>query len=174
MATLAHVLGTIGMIRFFEFFWFLELWDTSHAVLGLITIMVIQRALHKVLISVFLSHEFKHDEMNWAWWTGKWYGRGLGAHLRLPHRPFILFMLTPALLVPYVDWLHSIVLFWLRPSKQIHAPIFNVKVRKQRRAIIIKYVPIFFTVIAIFVGLIAAPVVLKDTICLHCTLCNPL
>jgi 1,3-beta-glucan synthase len=62
---------------------------------------------------------------------------------------------------------------WLRPSKQIHAPIFNIKVRKKRRAIvsvrafpspvaeltprqIIKYVPIFFLVIAIFVGLIAA------------------
>ncbi|KAH9038054.1 1,3-beta-glucan synthase component-domain-containing protein [Lactarius pseudohatsudake] len=197
MATLAHVLGTIGMIRFFEFFWFLELWDMSHAVLGLITIVAIQRALHKVLISVFLSREFKHDEMNRAWWTGKWYVASLArefivkviklslwsSDFLIGH--FILFMLTPALLVPYVDWLHSIVLFWL--SKQIHAPIFNVK--------IIKYVPIFFTVIAIFVGLIAAceslnrasyprnvlmhgtlsqAVVLKDTICLHCTLCNQL
>lgn len=194
MATIAHMLGTIGMIGFFEFFWFLELWDTSHAVLGLITIVAIQRAIHKVLISVFLSREFKHDETNRAWWTGKWYGRGLGAHvLSQPAREFIvkiielslwssdflighflLFMLTPALLVPYVDRLHSFLLFWLRPSRQIHAPIFNIKVRKQRRAIIIKYVPIFFIVIAIFVGLIAAPVILKDTIRLHCTLCNQL
>jgi len=110
--------------------WFLELWDTSHAVLGLITIVAIQRAIHKVLISVFLSREFKHDETNRAWWTGKWYGRGLGAHvLSQPAREFIvkiielslwssdflighflMFMLTPAILVPYFDRLHSFLL----------------------------------------------------------------
>ena len=73
----------------------------------------------------------------------------------------------------------SIAAVWLRPSKQIHAPIFNIKVRKQRRAIvsiwafpnlikeltkssqIIKYVPIFFTVIATIVGLIAA----RESLC---------
>ena len=110
--------------------WFLELWNASHAVLGLITIVAVQRAIHKVLISVFLSREFKHDETNRAWWTGKWYGRGLGAHvLSQPAREFIvkiielslwssdflighfiLFMLTPGLLVPYIDRLHSILL----------------------------------------------------------------
>ena len=62
--------------------WFLELWNVAHAVLGLIAIIFIQRALHKVLISVFLSREFKHDETNRAWWTGKWYGRGLGPPAR--------------------------------------------------------------------------------------------
>jgi 1,3-beta-glucan synthase len=110
--------------------WFLELWNASHAVLGLITIVAIQRAIHKVLISVFLSRELKNDEPNLAWWTGKWYGRGLGAHvLSQPAREFIvkiielslwssdflighflLFMLTPAILIPYVDRLHSITL----------------------------------------------------------------
>jgi 1,3-beta-glucan synthase len=137
--------------------------------------VVVQCAIHKVLISVFLSREFKHDETNRAWWTGKWYGRGLGAHaLSQPAREFIvkiielslwssdflighfiLFMLTPAILVPYADRLHSILLcksststgiqcfqlscslaVWLRPSKQIHAPIFNIKMRKKRRAIV--------------------------------------
>ena len=58
----------------------MELWNVAHAVLGLITIIFIQRAVNKILISVFLSREFKHDETNRAWWTGKWYGRGLGAH----------------------------------------------------------------------------------------------
>ncbi|KAI0059937.1 1-3-beta-glucan synthase [Artomyces pyxidatus] len=194
MASIAHVLGTLGMIGFFEFFWFLELWDTSHAVLGLITIVAIQRAVHKVLISVFLSREFKHDETNRAWWTGKWYGRGLGSHaLSQPAREFIvkiielslwssdflighflLFMLTPAVLIPYIDRLHSVLLFWLRPSKQIHAPIFNIKLRKQRRAILIKYIPIYFSVLAIFVALIAIPTVFKDTIHFHCTICTQL
>jgi hypothetical protein len=110
--------------------WFLELWNASHAVLGLIAVIAIQRAIHKVLIAVFLSREFKHDETNRAWWTGRWYGRGLGAHaMSQPAREFVvkiielslwssdlllghflLFMMTPPILVPYVDRLHATLL----------------------------------------------------------------
>ena len=99
----------------------------SHAVLGLITVIAIQRAIHKTLIAVFLSREFKHDETNRAWWTGRWYGRGLGAHvMSQPAREFVVkiielslwssdlllghflqFMLTPVILIPYVDRLHA-------------------------------------------------------------------
>lgn len=147
MAFIAHVLGAVGMIGFFEFFvslfasdigseylarcqWFLERWDASHAVLGLIAVIAIQRAVHKILISVFLSREFKHDETNRAWWSGRWYGRGLGSHvMSQPAREFIvkiielslwssdlllghllMFMLTPPILVPYFDRLHATLL----------------------------------------------------------------
>lgn len=147
MAFLAHSLGVVGMIGFFEFLvrplvftnsrfaniilqWFLESWNVAHAVLGLIAVIYIQRAIHKVLISVFLSREFKHDETNRAWWTGKWYGRGLGAHaMSQPAREFIvkiielslwssdfltghflLLILTPPVLLPYIDRAHSTML----------------------------------------------------------------
>lgn len=150
IAFIAHALGTIGMVGFFEFLvscchihelsfsnsclselqWFLESWDTSHAVIGLIAVIFIQRAVHKILISVFLSREFKHDETNRAWWTGRWYGRGLGAHvMSQPAREFIvkiielslwssdlvlghllLFMLTPPVLIPYFDRFHATIL----------------------------------------------------------------
>ena len=110
--------------------WFLELWDASHAVLGLICIIAIQRAIQKILISVFLSRELQHDETNRAWWTGKWYGRGLGNRaMSQPAREFVvkvvemslwssdfilghllLFILTPPLLIPFVDRLHSTML----------------------------------------------------------------
>ena len=92
--------------------------------------IAIQRALNKVLISVFLSREFKHDETNRAWWTGKWYGRGLGNHvISQPAREFVvkivelslwtsdiliahflLFILTPACLIPYADTIHATLL----------------------------------------------------------------
>lgn len=92
--------------------------------------IAIQRAIHKILISVFLSREFKHDETNRAWWTGRWYGRGLGAHvMSQPAREFIvkiielslwssdlllghllLFMLTPPILIPYFDRFHATLL----------------------------------------------------------------
>lgn len=107
----------------------------SHAVLGLITIIAVQRAVHKILIAAFISREFKHDETNRAWWTGRWYGRGLGAHaMSQPAREyfvkiielslwssdfllghFLLFILSPPLLVPYIDRLHATMLCELPP-----------------------------------------------------------
>jgi 1,3-beta-glucan synthase len=148
MAALAHVLGLVGLVAFFEFFvsynfstsffiilliaiqWFLELWDASHAVLGVIAIIAIQRAIQKFFIAVFLTREFKHDETNRAWWTGKWYGRGLGTSaMSQPAREFIvkivemslwtsdfllahilLIILTPPTLIPFFNGIHSTML----------------------------------------------------------------
>ncbi|KDQ20392.1 glycosyltransferase family 48 protein [Botryobasidium botryosum FD-172 SS1] len=192
MAATAHILAVLGMIGFFEFLWFLELWDSSHAVLGLIAVIAIQRAVNKVLISVFLSREFKHDETNLAWWTGKWTGRGLGHHvMSQPAREFVvkivemclwsgdvllghilLFILTPPILIPYADRLHSTMLFWLRPSKQIRAPLYSLKQKKQRRNIVLKYTIVYALVFALFLALIIMPVVFQHTIKINCTLCN--
>jgi len=30
----------------------------------------IQRCIYKILIAVVVSREYKHDEVNRAWWTG--------------------------------------------------------------------------------------------------------
>jgi len=194
MAFIAHALGVVGMLGFFEFLWFLELWDASHAVLGLIAVIAIQRSIHKILIAVFLSREFKHDETNRAWWTGRWYGRGLGAHvMSQPAREFIvkiielslwssdlllghflLFMLTPPILVPYFDRFHATILFWLRPSKQIRAPLYSIKQKRQRRWLIVKYGIIYVLVLAIFVCLIALPVVFRTSLHFNCALCDSL
>ncbi|KAF8515805.1 putative 1,3-beta-D-glucan synthase subunit [Hysterangium stoloniferum] len=192
MASIAHVLAMFGMVGFFEFLWFLELWDASHAVLGLIAVIFIQRALYKILISVFLSREFKHDETNRAWWTGKWHGRGLGTHvMSQPAREFIvkivelglwssdfllghvlLFMLTPPLLVPYADRLHATMLFWLRPSKQIRPPLYSRKQKRQRRLIILKYGTLYLLVMAIFAALIALPAIFRSSIRVQCSFCT--
>ena len=47
----------------------------------------------------------------------------------------ILFILFPTCLIPYIGRWHSIMLFWLRPSKQIRPPIFSAKRRSQRRKV---------------------------------------
>ncbi|QRW07539.1 beta-1,3-glucan synthase [Ceratobasidium sp. AG-Ba] len=192
IAFIAHILGVVGMVGFFEFLWFLELWDASHAVLGLIAVIFIQRAVHKILISLFLTREFKHDETNRAWWTGTWYGRGLGTHaMSQPAREFIvktvelslwsgdfvlchflLLLLVPWTLIPFADRLHSTALFWLRPSKQIRAPLYSIKQKRQRRKIIAKYGLVFFFSAAVFVGLIAGPAMFREHIHFNCTFCN--
>ena len=106
MAALAHFSAVIGMIAFFELLWYLERWSASHTVLGIIAVISVQRCVFKILIAVFLSREFKHDETNRAWWTvslhatesqtmlifeGVWFNRGLGSHaLSQPAREFIV------------------------------------------------------------------------------------
>jgi 1,3-beta-glucan synthase len=91
--------------------------------------VAIQHAIQKVVISVFLSREHKHDESNRAWWTGKWYGHAFDTPVLSQLREFIvkitelslwssdfvighflMFMLAPVMLIPFVDRLHSILL----------------------------------------------------------------
>lgn len=79
---------------------------------------------------MFLTREYKHDETNRAWWTGKWYGRGLGTSaMSQPAREFIvkivemslwtsdfllahllLIILTVPLLLPFFNSIHSTML----------------------------------------------------------------
>ncbi|KAL1660315.1 glycosyltransferase family 48 protein [Schizophyllum commune] len=192
MAALAHGLALIGMLTFFEFFWFLELWDASHAVLGVIAIIAVQRGIQKILIAVFLTREYKHDETNRAWWTGKWYGRGLGTSaMSQPAREFIvkivemslwtsdfllahllLIILTVPLLLPFFNSIHSTMLFWLRPSKQIRQPLFSTKQKRQRRWIVMKYTVVYIVVVAFLVALIALPALFRESIHFNCQICQ--
>ncbi|KAF9339113.1 1,3-beta-D-glucan synthase [Linnemannia elongata] len=182
MAAIAHAVAVLTLLGFFEALWALEAWNAPHAVLGIIAAISVQRFVFKVLIAVFLTREFKHDETNRAWWTGKWYGRGLGSHaISQPLREYvckiiemsmfacdflmghiILIMLFPICLIPWIDRWHSTMLFWLRPSKQIRAPIFSAKLRAQRRRTVLGYGSLFIVVAAVFVLLIIGPIVFRE------------
>ncbi|KAF9180329.1 1,3-beta-D-glucan synthase [Haplosporangium sp. Z 767] len=179
MAAIAHAVAVLTLLGFFEALWALEAWNIAHAFLGIIAAISVQRFVFKVLIVIFLTREFKHDETNRAWWTGKWHGRGLGAHAASqPLREYvckiiemsmfacdflmghiILFLLFPICLFPYIDRWHSTMLFWLRPSKQIRPPIFSAKLRAQRRQIVWSYGALFVLLMAVFVMLIVGPLV---------------
>ncbi|KAG0074287.1 1,3-beta-D-glucan synthase [Linnemannia elongata] len=182
IAATAHAISVISLIAHFEALWALEAWNMSHAVLGIIAAISVQRFVFKVLITVFLTREFKHDETNRAWWTGKWHGRGLGFHaISQPLREYvckiiemsmfacdfimghtILFILFPICLVPWIDRWHSTMLFWLRPSKQIRPPIFSAKLRSQRRKVAWTYGALFVLLFVVFVMLIVGPLVFKN------------
>ncbi|GAA5841468.1 hypothetical protein JCM9279_000663 [Rhodotorula babjevae] len=184
IAGIAHVLAVVGMIAFFEFLWVLERWNFSHAVLGLIASIAIQRCIYKILIAVVVSREYKHDEVNRAWWTGKWWGHGMGASAwTQPAREFVvkvvemglfsgdfcaahflLFLLAIPTLIPGFNTIHATALLWLRPSKQIRAPLYSIKQRSMRRKIIFKYGILFGAVFACLIALIVVPFILKNAL----------
>ncbi|KAK6536407.1 1,3-beta-D-glucan synthase [Arthrobotrys megalospora] len=177
LAGIAHGIATVMLIAFFEVLWFLEGFSFARAMLGMVAVTAIQRFIYKLLITFTLTREFKTDASNIAFWSGKWYGLGLHA-MSQPAREllckttemgffatdcilghFILFLQAPILLIPFADRFHSVMLFWLRPSKQIRPPIYSSKVSKLRKRRVIRFSILYFVLLALFVGLIVGPVI---------------
>ncbi|KAI8384484.1 1,3-beta-glucan synthase component-domain-containing protein [Radiomyces spectabilis] len=177
VAAMAHGWAVINLIIFVEALMLLEEWKLTNIILGLVCMIGVQRFVLKSLTVLFLTREFKHDEANRGWWTGKWYGRGVST-VSQPLREylckivemsifaidfvlghFILFFLSIFCLIPYINTAHSLMLFWLRPSKQIRPPVWTAKQRRARRKIAITYGLLFFALFFLFVALIGGPMV---------------
>jgi 1,3-beta-glucan synthase len=76
LAAVAHAFSVIMLFAFFEVMLFLEGLSFTKALLGMITVVAIQRWFYKLIITFALTREFKADTSNIAFWTGKWYGLG--------------------------------------------------------------------------------------------------
>ncbi|KAI7895546.1 1,3-beta-glucan synthase component-domain-containing protein [Mucor mucedo] len=132
-----------------------------------------QRFIFKTFVALFLTRELHHDATNRAWWSGKWKSSKVG---KLAAREYIckivemsifttdfilghliLFGLFPITLIPSIDRIHSLILFWLRPSKQIRPSVLPTKERKRRRHIVLLYGPFFIFVLLSFAALIILP-----------------
>ncbi|KAF1811154.1 1,3-beta-glucan synthase [Eremomyces bilateralis CBS 781.70] len=177
LAAISHAIAVVMLLAFFEVMFFLEGWSFSKAMLGMITVVAIQRFVYKLIISLALTREFKADASNIAWWTGKWYAMGWHT-ISQPGREFLckitelgyfaadfilghvlLFVMLPPLLVPYIDKVHSVMLFWLRPSRQIRPPIYSLKQTKLRKRRVIRYSILYFVMLVVFIALIVGPLV---------------
>lgn len=177
IAGIAHGIAVIVHLVFFIVMWVLEGFNFARMLLGVATMVYIQRLLFKFLTVAFLTREFKHDKANTAFWTGKWYGSGMGyMAFTQPAREFcakiiemsefagdfvlahiILFCQLPILCIPLIDRWHSTMLFWLKPSKLIRPPIYSLKQARLRKRMVRKYCTLYFAVLVLFVIIIAAP-----------------
>jgi len=154
LAAIAHGAAVILLLVFFEVMFFLEGWVFSKALLGMITVVAIQRFIFKLIIALALTREMKGDGSNIAWWTGKWYSMGWHS-MSQPGREFLckitelgmfaadfilghilLFLMLPLIAIPYIDKFHSVILFWLRPRYvQIHRLVCLLKLISNSRQI---------------------------------------
>ncbi|EFQ97363.1 1,3-beta-glucan synthase component GLS2 [Nannizzia gypsea CBS 118893] len=179
LAAIAHGFAVVGLLIFFEVMFFLEGFSFSRTLAGMIAVTAIQRFVFKLIIGLALTREFRQDDANIAWWTGKWYGMGWHS-LSQPGREFlckitelgmfaadfilghvILILMLPALCIPYVDKGHSVILFWLRPSRQIRPPIYSLKQSKLRKRRVIRFAILYFTMFFLFAIVIAGPLIMK-------------
>jgi len=74
---------------------------------------------------------------------------------------FLLFLQLPVLCIPYIDKFHSVMLFWLRPSRQIRPPIYSLKQSKLRKRRVIRFAILYFVMLIVFLALIIGPVFAK-------------
>ncbi|KAL2259500.1 hypothetical protein VTK26DRAFT_6802 [Humicola hyalothermophila] len=175
LAAIAHAIAVIALLAFFVVMYVLEGFSFTKTILGMIAVVAIQRFVFKLIISLALTREFKTDQANIAFWTGKWYSMGWHS-ISQPAREFlckitelsmfaadfilghiILFLMLPIILIPKVDMLHSMMLFWLRPSRQIRPPIYSMKQTKLRRRRVIRYSILYFVLLVVFLALLVGP-----------------
>jgi len=182
LAGIAHGVAVVMLILVFEVMFFLEGFVFAKALLGMIAATAIQRFIYKLIISLALTREFKNDTSNIAFWTGKWYSMGWHS-VSQPAREFlckitelgmfagdfvlghfILFAMLPIIAIPKVDKAHSVMLFWLRPSRQIRPPIYSTKQSKLRKRRVWRFAVLYFALLVLFLALLVGPIVLAKTL----------
>jgi 1,3-beta-glucan synthase len=179
LAAFAHGVAVVVHLVFFIVMWVMEGFNFARMLLGVATMIYIQRLVFKILTLLFLTREFKHDKANTAFWTGKWYGSGMGyMAFTQPAREFvakiielsefagdfvlahiILFCQLPIICVPMIDRWHSTMLFWLKPSRLIRPPIYSLKQARLRKRMVRKYCTLYFAILVLFIVIIAAPAI---------------
>lgn len=177
IATIIHVICVVIHLIFFNIMVFMENWDFTRGLLGFLAGISVQIFVFKLLTVLFLSREFKHDHSNRVWWSGKWLKADLGWHIitqplrellckimEMSHFTmdftlchFILFLQIPIIIIPYIDRWHTLMLFWLLPSRQIRRPLFSSQQKVIRSRIVTRYSIIFFLVLLLYISLLLGP-----------------
>ncbi|KAG9251681.1 1,3-beta-glucan synthase component-domain-containing protein [Emericellopsis atlantica] len=177
LAGIAHALAVIFLIVFFEAMFVLESFNFARTLCGMIAVIALQRFFYKLIVATALTREMKTDQSNIAFWTGKWYSMGWHS-ISQPAREFlckitelgmfaadfvlghwILFIMMPFVTIPKMDVLHSIMLFWLMPSRQIRPPIYSMKQSKLRRRRVIRFAIMYYAMLVLFLALVVGPAV---------------
>ncbi|EDO18789.1 hypothetical protein Kpol_1028p64 [Vanderwaltozyma polyspora DSM 70294] len=179
VALIAHGASVIFYLINFELMCFLEGWNFGRTLILLLTSINLHVLLFKLVTILFLTREFKNNKSNIAWWTGKWYNTGMGwAVILQPIREYtvkvmessyfagdfylghiLLFLQTPFVLTPFIDYWHSMILFWLKPGHIIsNKRIYTKKQKARRNNIVRKYFVLYFVILFSLLACIIAPI----------------
>ncbi|KAL3230948.1 1,3-beta-glucan synthase component FKS3 [Nakaseomyces bracarensis] len=172
IASFTHILSVIIYLLDFELMCFLEGWSFTRTLMLLITSINLQLVSFRLVTILLLTKELRNNKTNLAWWTGRWHNTGIGWRIVLqPFREFIVktmemtyfsadfflghFLLSiqsPITLFPFIDYWHSMLLFWLRPTHTIiYKRPYSRKALNKRRKITILYFFIFLLILIVVV-----------------------
>ncbi|SCU86899.1 LANO_0C09516g1_1 [Lachancea nothofagi CBS 11611] len=178
IAAVVHAFSVIMYLIDFEVMWFLEGWSFTRALLLLITCINFQELIIKVITVFLLTREYKNNKSHLAWWSGKWYNTGMGwsvvfqptrelfvktIECSLFASDFILghmlmFVQLPLVCLPFVNYWHSMILFWMKPKNLISKKLaYTKKQKERRRRIVRRYFLLHFVMLVVFLGLLVSP-----------------
>lgn len=182
-AAIAHGFSVVLYLLDFEIMWFLEGWNFTRTLVMTIAVINIQNFIFKLFTIVVLSREYLNNKSHLAWWSGKWYNTKIGWSVVFqPGREFIvkviesslfaadfilchflLYAQTPIILIPFIDYWHSTMLFWLRPGSFLsRTTIYSAKQKKIRRSIVRRYFLLYVLILIIFLTLLVVPMVTQS------------
>ncbi|KAI0462772.1 hypothetical protein LJB42_003573 [Komagataella kurtzmanii] len=181
LAAITRILGLLNHILFFNLLWMFQNWELATTVLGFCCSCLIESLLFRLVTSLFLTSEFRHGRTNRAWWSGKWITSGLGFNvLSQPVREYfckvieqslfaadfiyvhiLLFLQIPIVLTPFIDSIHSLMLFWLPPSKQLKPQLFPMRNSKRKRTHAQLLSVLFLLISSLQVALIIGPYIIS-------------
>ncbi|KAG0656639.1 1,3-beta-glucan synthase component fks3 [Monosporozyma unispora] len=179
IAFIAHGVSVLVYLIDFVIMWFLEGWNFKRTLILLITSIHLHIILFRILTQ-FLSKEFKNSKVNIAWWSGKWSNTDIGwSIVGQPIREYfvkimemsyftadfllihiLLYLQTPLLFFPFIDFWHSMMLFWLKPkSIKKDTRIFSKKQAKLRKRTVTKYTILYFLLLIILLFILIVPII---------------
>lgn len=193
IAGFAHFFSVFMHLISLELLLFTHSFSLARSLCGLILILSLQQTILQFVLLVCLSKELKDDFSNRAWWSGKWLSKKLGwLAITQPFRELVvkvcemslfsydfilghlLFMaMVPFIFIPFIDKVHSTMIFWLKPSKQFRGQILSAKQKTQRKWRLLRYCLFFLLVQAFLTSSILIPILLKDFITVDVRLMVP-
>lgn len=179
VAFLAHGFSVIFYLIDFELIWVLEGWNFARTLMLFITAINLQNFVFKVVTILLLTKEFRSNKSHLAWWTGKWYNTGMGwSVISQPLREysvkimessffagdfflshFLLIIQTPIIFIPFIDYWHSMLLFWLKQTSILtnSKKIYSKRIQRHRNHIVRKYFVLYFAILGILLLLLIVP-----------------
>lgn len=78
---------------------------------------------------------------------------------------FLLYLQTPILFFPFIDFWHSMILFWLTPKNiKRDNRIFTIKQQKYRDSAIRRYFVLYFILFVLFLTILLTPIFIGKSI----------
>lgn len=182
IAAIAHAWSVMVHLFMIDIIWFVHSWDVPRTLAGICLLISIQRHLMQLFLGICISRESIRWETNSAWWTGRWWLTNLGWHiLTQPLREvclklvelslfafdfilghILLYTLGTFLLVPRIDAIHSLMLFWfVHPKQQAVKRKRKFSKQHQKRAVIIHCL-LFLSILVGSLVIILGPYFLRD------------
>lgn len=181
VAVLAHSMLIFISLLNFLILLYLHSGSLPRVLCGVICVLSLQRAIILTVSTIILSRELDDDVVNRVWWSGKYFSSGMGFLLTMSQliREFpvkiiemqvfsfdfilghlILFAMSPILFLPFIDKLHTLILFWcfnLPSPKKILTKKKNLKLKR----LVLGYSFLFFSSMLIFAAIIVCSILVS-------------